>query len=106
MDKYISGTAHDLTFQADADLGDNDHLNAGGVAGGEVDGLQALLGDGHAGHAHVVLAGLDAADDGAELGVHNGQLAAHLVGNGGGHLRVDTHHRVVLRPPAGRRRPS
>src|SRR5699024_8756814 len=77
-------------------LGDDNHLYAGSVAVSEVDALQTILGNGHAGHAHVILAGLNAADDGTKLGVHNGQLHIQVISNGSRHFRVDTHHLVVL----------
>ena len=70
-------------------LGNDDHLNAGGVGVGEVDGLQALLVDGHARHAEGVLAGDDAGHDGVKVRVDHFQFIAKLVANGLGDLHVD-----------------
>ena len=79
-----------------AALLDNDHLHAGGVAVREVHLLQTLVGDGHAGKTQVILAGLDAGDDGVKGDVGDLELQAQLVGDGLGDLHVDAHNGVTI----------
>ena len=75
---------------------DNDDLHAGGVGVGEVDLLLALVGHGHAGHAHVIFACLDAGDDRVKRDVRDLQLHAELVGDGLRDLNVDADDRVAV----------
>ena len=83
-------------------LGNDDDLHAGGVALGEADGLEALVGDGHAGHAHVDLAGDDGGDDGVKVHVLNVELHAELVGDEAGDDGVDADDGLVLIELVGR----
>ena len=83
-------------------LGNDDDLHAGGVALGEADGLEALVGDGHAGHAHVDLAGDNGRDDGVKVHVLNVELHAELVSDQAGDDGVDADDGLVLIELVGR----
>ena len=50
-----------------------------------------VLGDGHAGHAEVRLAGLYGGDDGVKLHVLDLQVIAQQIADGLGHVGVDAH---------------
>ena len=75
---------------------DDDDLHARGVGIGEVDLLLALVSHGHTGHAHVILAGLHARDDGVECDVGDFQLHAELVCDGLCDLHVDADDGVAV----------
>ena len=68
---------------------DDDHLDAGGVAVGEVHNLLAVLGDGDARHGDVALSGLDGGQGRVKAHVVHHQLQAQLAGDGLGHFHVD-----------------
>ena len=90
------GVSHIIQRLYLAALLDDDDLNAGCIAVGEVDLLQALLVDRHAGHADIVLAGLDAGNNGIKSDVGGFQGHAQLFGNRAGHLNVDADQLAVV----------
>ena len=75
---------------------DDDNLDAGGVAGGEVHDQFTLVGDGNAGHNDVALTFLDSQQRGVEIHVVNDQFQAKLVGDGLGNLHVDALEAAVI----------
>ena len=77
-------------------LRDNDHLDAGGVGGGEVHVDKPVLVDGDAGHGDVALAVLHGLQGGVEVHVVHHQLQAHLLGDQRGDLHVDALEAAVV----------
>jgi hypothetical protein len=69
--------------------GNQNGLGSGGVGGGEINVLLALLGDGEAGHAEVNLAGNDSCDNGVKLHIFDLQLNAQLFAHSLSDLNVD-----------------
>ena len=75
---------------------DDDGLDAGCVARGEVDRLLALFGDGETCHCEVCLAAGDSAENRAEFDVHDFQLVAELFADRGRNIDVDAGGLLVL----------
>ena len=74
----------------------DDHLNAVGVAVGEVHHSLTLLGDGDTGHHHVALAGLSGLQGGVKVHIVHLELQAQLLGDGASHLYVDALEGAVV----------
>lgn len=80
----------------------NDNLARLGVAVGEVDVLQAVFGNSHAGYAYVSLAGINRRNNGIERHIVNDKLLADDIAYGSHHVNVEADYLALFLQLVGR----